>query len=51
MHFSDNETSIWKKNAIHYIVFYGFLEYLLLILIIIISKKCVVTPNFRFGFQ
>ena len=43
--FRDNQASIWKKMpyiALYFTAFYCCL---------IISKKCVVTPNFLFGFQ
>ena len=41
----DNKASIWVKNAIHCFVFTFNCFFL------IISEKCVVTPNFLSAFQ
>ena len=45
--FRDNKASKWKKTPYIALYFTGFLNYCCLI----ISEKCVVTPNFLFGFQ
>ena len=45
--FRYNNASIWKKATYIALYFTGFLNYCCLI----ISEKCLVTPNFLFGFQ
>ena len=45
--FRDNKASIWEKATYITLYFTGFLNYCCLI----ISKKCLVTPHFLFGFQ
>ena len=45
--FRDNNASIWKKATYIALYFTVFLNYCCLIF----SEKCLVTPNFLFGFQ